>query len=127
MVKVKIISGPRAGQENLVEIKPEDLIFLAQEGLRWEVDWDTIASEEEVFAWVRQDVACKIISCLIGGRQVILRFPQEMDYVWSEDFSADLAQEIEDAVVNSGYNVFVAEDSDKQLVIKGDYTELPVQ
>ncbi len=126
MAKVKFLSGPLAGQENLVEMAPRDLLVPAQYGWRWLVDWSTVP-ESQVFDWARMDMTCKIASCLIRGGKVVLQLPGEPEQKWSGHFSEQLAGEIEDAVVNSGYNVAVVEDSENALVISGSVPESSVK
>jgi hypothetical protein len=124
MVIVKIVSGPRAGQQNLVPMKPEDLAILSKEGWRWEVDWHTVP-DDIVLKWAINDMINKIVSALIRGASV-----QFLDQIWvskgSDDF-LELAQEIEDAVVYGGYNVMVASDTEERLSIGTAGTEHPVQ
>jgi len=120
MVKVKIISGPQAGQENLVEIKPVVLMSLAQEGWRWEIDWETIVSEAEMFEWAKFDMTGKIISCLFGGREIVFKVPGKADQKWFGECNLELAEKVEDTIVNSGRNVVISEDTEDRLVILGD-------
>ncbi len=126
MVKVKILSGPKKGQINLIPLQPGDLSIIANKGWRWKVDWQTVP-ETDFFEWVKYDMVFKIISCLKGGREVILQLPGEVDLKWSGNLSKVEIMEIENSITNSGYNVFVAEDSDYRLIIKGEDYENNIQ
>lgn len=124
MVIVKIISGPRAGQQNLTPMQPEDLRFLAQQGWRWQVDWHTVP-DSSALQWGINDMVNKIVSALIRGA-VVEFLDQEWVLTCEEDF-LELAQEIEDAVVYGGYNVVVESDEEDRFVIGTRGQEHPTQ
>lgn len=116
MVRVKILSGPRAGQVNLGPMKPEDLYVLAEHGWRWTVDWKTVA-DHEALAWGKNDLMAKVISVLVRGGEV--RF---LDQVWRARTAGlagamTTAQLVEDYVFEAGFNVFAGEDDDGFFVI----------
>jgi len=95
MVKVTIMSGPQAGQVNLVPLVPEDLWPLAWQGWRWTVDYKPL-SDTDAFAWGRIDLMAKALSALVRGGQV--RF---LDQVWQASVPEDIlvvAQQVEDYV-----------------------------
>ena len=125
MVIVRIISGPRAGQQNLVPMRPEELVVCSREGWRWRVQWDTVP-EDELFEWARQDMVNKIMSALIRGATV-----QFLDQSWQvndrKEITEKLVGEIEDTIVYGGYNVLVESDEEDQLVIGTHGTEYPIQ
>jgi len=111
---VKIVSGPRVGQQNLGPMRPEDLYALAEQGWRWAVDWKTVA-DSEALEWGRIDLMAKVISALVRGGEV--RF---LDYVWQGGPGKDamvFAQEIEDVISGAGLNLFAGEDTETYFVI----------
>ena len=125
MVIVKILSGPQQGQQNSLPLPPEVLLApLAKEGWRWTVEWSTVP-EDELFAWAREDLACKILSALVRGATI-----EFLEQSWQLSDVGDierLAGEIEDKIVQSGYNVGVTSDEEARLIIGTHGTEHPVQ
>lgn len=124
MIKVKIISGPKAGEANLVPLRPEQLAILSQEGWRWQVDWSTVP-QDELFEWARQDLVNKVVSALV--RKAAVEFQNQ---TWQAQSAADvtrLAGEIEDAISLSGMNVGVESDEEDKLVIGTHGTEHKLQ
>lgn len=124
MVIVKIISGPRASQQNLRPMQPRDLTELALRGWRWEVLWNTV-SDHNVFEWAQQDMANKIISALVRG--ALIEFLDQTWMTTSEEEIEVLVAEIEDAIGYSGYNVFVSADEEERLTIGVHSQEHPTQ
>lgn len=125
MIKVKIISGPKAGEVNLKPMRPQQLAYLAKNGWRWKVDWSTVPDGEELFEWAKYDMINKGMSALIRGATV-----EFLDFTWqaqSKEDVARIAQEIEDTIVYSGYNVGIKSDEEDRLVIGVHGTEHPVQ
>ena len=115
MVIVKIISGPRAGQQNLVSMRPDELAVCAQNGWRWKVDWSTVPVED-LFEWTRQDLVNKVASALIRGGFVRFVTPEGIQE-WQAPITQDKMGEIDDTISDSGYNVFVQSDREDGVVI----------
>lgn len=114
MVIIKLISGPKAGQQNLVPMTPDQLFIPAQHGWRWEVDYLGM-SELDKFEWFRKDLAAKVVSALIRGAEVTF-----LDHVWQvppRNLDEVLVGEIEDTIVYSGFLVTVDHDLEHQLKI----------
>ena len=125
MVIIKIISGPQAGQKNLVPLQPNDLAILSKKGWRWEVDWETVPNQE-IYEWVKYDLVNKITSALIRGAAI-----QFLEHEWQvnspELITIELMGEIEDTIVNSGFNIVVQSDEENTLIIGTQGTENIVQ
>lgn len=129
MIKIKILTGSYAGQERVVpdSIDPQELLMqLAGQGWRWEIEWPA-ANDREAAIWARADMASKIISALFYGR-----FVHFMGFEWRVPAGADrneahrIVGEVEDAISNSGANVFVESDTDEGVTIGVDSSSRPL-
>ena len=74
MIRIRLLSGPYAGQEREIpaDANPADFIAaILQHGWDWQVDYFQ-ATEEEKFLWFRQDLVARCVRALSKGRQVRL-------------------------------------------------------
>lgn len=132
MIKVMVLSGSFEGRvrfflgtkviESLApvklgeEINPADLFsgFNNHQAL-WEVDYSQ-ASPEEIYVWFRQEIAARIFRALVNNKAV--KF-MDREWRWQADGSslANLAGEIENTIVNSGFMITLLSDDEDGVVI----------
>ncbi|MBU2214221.1 hypothetical protein KJ996_06340 [Patescibacteria group bacterium] len=102
-------------QELGEEVDPYGLFagFL-KHGDKWAVDYNQ-ATDEEVLAWFRAELAARIIRALEDGREV-----KFLNQVWHAQEGDDLqvmGQEIEDVILASGRMVIIDSDDEDGVVI----------
>jgi len=120
MIKVTILSGPHAGKTRVApaNIKPENLLGdIAKHEWEWRVDYSQ-ATEEEQFFWFRQDLSCRIVRALRARRPV--RFMGRVFQLSNLTDTDELMRrvgEVEDAIVESGFNVSLERDDDSGVVV----------
>ncbi len=128
MITITALTGPHAGKIREVPTDFLDPLSLLQEfaknDWKWDIDW-TNATEEEAFIWGRADMVGRILAALLHGRTVwfqgteyCVTNPAELEQVLSE---------VEDVIVESGFNVAVESDDANGVRIGIRGTELPMQ
>lgn len=117
MIKLTIVTGPRADQTQIAEGPtmrghPPEAVFgiFLQNEWHWVVDYSQ-ATDEEAFIWFRQDLTCRMVLALKEGRPV--HFQGETFTVFSE---AEVGR-LEDTIANSGFNVTIDRDDEEGLWI----------
>ena len=111
MISIKCIGGPH---DNVVrtpqaEIKPVSTLFsMVDLGWGWEIDWAN-ATREEVIAWGRADMAARAYRAVKNGRIV--------NFLGTEYSSVDQLQSLEKALLESGYDVQIAQDDESGVEI----------
>ena len=114
MIRITLLTGPFAGSTRTSAQVPSDIDPMAivadivRHGWGWSIDWSQ-ATTEEAFLWGRADFVCRILRALAEGRPV--RF---LGRVYGPAANADelatLVGKVEDAVAESGRNVFILAD-----------------
>jgi hypothetical protein len=121
MIRVKILTGPLAGRESDMPetVNPNQLLqVFVRDRVRWKIDY-TNATPDEVFAWGGADVTGRIMLALLEGR--LVRFadpagPRE----WrasSENEVIPVANEIQNVVAISGYDISIGSDDEHGFVM----------
>ena len=111
MISIKCIGGPYDGR---VRTPPADfvpqhlLVEMVENGWGWEIDFSR-ASREETILWGGADLVARAYRAVKNGKSVVFL---GVEYTRVEDLS-----ELEDALVNSGYEVKVARDDEEGLTI----------
>jgi hypothetical protein len=133
MIIIKIVSGPHAGKSRRIqngkyrgtEISPVALLDqLFQIGSRWEIDYRR-ATADEALEWGRADLMMRIVRALMEKRSVT--FLGTAYRVNSSDEVPAIAQQVEDAISTSGFNVTVEHDDETGVLIGTLGTEHRVQ
>ena len=111
MVKIKCLTGPHAGEVRTPSQDTEPLRLLGlmvDQGLHWEIDFSN-ACREEIIAWGGADLMARAIRAVQEGRGA---FFMGVEYSTMESL-----QTFEDELVCSGYNIQVASDDERGLVV----------
>ncbi|PJA11055.1 hypothetical protein COX67_01845 [Candidatus Falkowbacteria bacterium CG_4_10_14_0_2_um_filter_36_22] len=98
------------------EVDPTEIFFgLVSHRNDWQVDYNR-ATSEELLVWFRAEIVARIMRALDEGRSV--RFMSN-EWSWQADGPnlLNLAQEIEDTIVNSGFNICLESDDENGVVI----------
>lgn len=116
MIKMKITTGPHAGKVRDVTYQdPEALIgFCFLQGWGWEIDynWATVG---ERFEWGRQDMILRIVRAIQESRPI--KFMDRVYLAETPEEKIEVAQQVEDAVANSGRMVTIVHDNARELLI----------
>jgi hypothetical protein len=117
MIRVKILSGPQAGQVNLLPLEIPHLWVLAERGWRWELNYPEL-SDDEAFEWGLVDQTLKVVSALRRGSEV--RFMRQVWRAPATDMGTvvEVAEAIEDHVSTAGYHLVIGEDTDSFFEIR---------
>jgi len=129
MITITALTGPYAGKVREVTeemgIDPMALLReFAGHDWKWWVDFSR-ATEREAFLWGRADMVARIMAALAHGRSVT--FAGAVYRVDNPDALLTVAGAVEDAVVESGYNVRVESDDAHGVMIGTGGTEYKVQ
>ena len=115
MIRVKLLTGEYAGRERVIPPEVDPMGFLSSclnHGDKWSVDYSQ-AMPEEILAWMKADIVCRINRALLDGRPVIFL---GRSFVAKEGISNEeriqMAQDIEDMIVNSGRMITIGRDND---------------
>jgi hypothetical protein len=130
-MKIAVLSGPHVGKTREVpmEFNPMDLLGeFAKQDWHWEIDWSSARDDQEAYDWARADFVNRIARALSHGRPV-----QSMGFKWQcalpldQDEFRRVMGEVDDAVGDSGYHVFIQRDDDTGVTIGTGPPEHPVQ
>lgn len=118
LVKLTILTGPKEGQSRFVhsrQVEPMGLLqSIVNKGWEWKLDYSD-ADPSESFFWIRADMVVRIIRALRAGRSV---FFLEQEYRFQEGGDPEkVVGEIEDAISESGFNVYVETDNEQGVRI----------
>jgi hypothetical protein len=127
VVKVTVLTGQYAGRTRSVDETVDPVRLLKElvfQGWGWSIDLSD-ATEQEFFLWVRADMAMRIVGALMRGR--VVTFAGTLYWAKSQEDIERVVGEVEDAISNSGYNVFVESDDEIGVTIGIHSTENMVQ
>jgi hypothetical protein len=131
MITVMILTGPHAGKRRVMpaETNPFDLVMeFAVDDFRWQIDY-AATTAAETLDWGRADMVGRILAALYHGRSVRFEDPSG-PREWQSASPGEahrMAGEIDDAISDSGYNVYVAADGEQSVVISVAGRENPLQ
>lgn len=130
MVKITLLDGPYAGQSRRVSLQNNPMELLKSAMLhnwKWKLDFSK-ATEEEVFLFGRADFIIRIIRALFGGKKIkFLDYEFQILSSHSEEEAIEIAQAAEDAIVEGGYYVYIANENENEIVIGIGPQEHPTQ
>ncbi|MEO8637839.1 MAG: hypothetical protein ABI430_02985 [Candidatus Taylorbacteria bacterium] len=111
MISVKCVGGPYNGVVWAVprEMNPSTLFHdLIEKESGWEIDLSQ-ASREEAIAWGGADLIARAVRAVRKGLTA--------NFMGTEYSTMEELQSFEDAMVNSGYCVRVAQDDERGMVV----------
>jgi hypothetical protein len=117
MIKITCLSGPYAGQTKEIPVNenPRE-IFLSflRHNWDWKVDYSQ-ATDEEIFKWLREEIAVRIVRALLQKRPVYF-LDKKYRLQEGEDLKK-IVEQIENEIGESGRTIFIEKDDKKGLVI----------
>lgn len=121
-MKIEVLSGPYAGQVREVyssQANPMDLLGeMAHSNWDWQLDFKSCQDPMEQFLWARADMVCRVLKALLRGRSVwFLDEEYHVEDLGDQGEIARVAGVVEDAISNSGFNVFVESDDETGVTI----------